>query len=96
MSLAVGSSASAYEAPANGWFLIDGVDSNGYGVNSVVVLRNTTTRLGASSFIDGYMNGGYLNCAVPVSSGDIVGLFYQGALSPTNLTLKFVYAEGEI
>ena len=86
----------SYEAPANGWFVIDGVDSTGYGVNSVVVLRNRVTRLGASSFIDGGMNGGFINCATPVSAGDIVDLFYQGALSATTMNLKFVYAEGEI
>lgn len=85
----------SYEAPANGWFVIDGVDSTGYGVNSVVVLRNRVTRLGASSFIDGGMNGGFINCATPVSAGDIVDLFYQGALSATTMNLKFVYAEGE-
>lgn len=95
VNLTSGASGSAYTAPANGWFLVDGVDSAGLGVNSVIVLRNVTLRLGASSFIDSYMTCGYINCVVPVLAGDIVAMYYQGALTTANLTLKFVYAEGE-
>ena len=95
VNLTSGASGSVYTAPANGWFLVDGVDGAGLGVNSVIVLRNVTLRLGASSFIDSYMTCGYLNCVVPVLAGDIVAMYYQGALTTANLTLKFIYAEGE-
>ena len=92
--LTVGASATAYQAPADGYFVVRGISN--VSTRAFVVLGNMDARRPANSD-HSYSTSTALNACIPIKKGEQVVLSYDGIQDSTGTyppLLTFIYAVG--
>lgn len=86
-----------YTAPANGYFVLDGIITNAAGNRLYLLLKNeqyiSNNKLGYQCFgiLAGYRQYSWL----PVRKGDVVAVTAESTATSPDFGLRFYYAEGE-
>lgn len=89
IDLTLGASGTQYTAPANGWFWFLGSWSN---QNGYIQLRAQST--GYRVQVPGISINGFYGLMLPIKKEDICMVAYT--VAPSNVTFRFIYAEGEV
>ena len=88
--LTLGSSGTAYRAPANGWYTICS-NSNGSYPKSIELINSSSGDVNMSVTAYNSSNSGWLRCSLPAKKGDVVVCYYNN-ISVQHF--RFVYAYG--
>lgn len=89
---------SSYTAPANGYFVLDGILANASGNRLYLLLRNKIPYIynnKAASMAFGALSTYRQYVWIPVSKGDEVAITAASTSTDTDFSLRFFYADGE-
>ena len=89
IDLTLGASGSTYTVPANGWLVLNATANN---ASNFIQLENQTSLITSSDY--GTTKTTPLKTYLPVRSLDVINITYAH-ISTTNVTFRFIYAEGE-
>lgn len=89
VDLTLGASGSTYTAPANGWLVLNATAN---GPSNFIQLENQTSLITSSDY--GTTRTTPLKTFLPVKTSDVINITYA-SISTTNVTFRFIYAEGE-
>lgn len=89
INLTLGASGSTYTAPANGWLILNATANNS---SNFIQLKNQTSLITSSDY--GTTTTTPLRTFLPVKTSNVINITYAH-ISTTNVTFRFIYAEGE-